>query len=347
MILGVNYFPWYGFEPGTGISVGGLGSEHWNSNIIDRERRTGALLGIYDPVVVTPELGFYASDDADVIAQQVAWMRATGIDVVMINWWGWGDDDLNGVEDNSGRAAIERATKALFSHIEQFGGAIKAFIQSENWMVPAEQWDAGAPVYVDATKSQLMWDYVTDEYVNRYPNSYFEWMGKPLFVSGAPHVLVEDDQARFTYKKIWPVLFSEFDVHQGEMDWSWVDPAAVSGDLDYKAEVVSEDGVVTITNRRDQYWGWIQGLLDRMPDRRDPFLGDGLGDINWKLVFDASAQVELVMIQTWNDYHEMSFIEPADNGPLGSKHPVDLLDKTKYYGDRLKNGESYVDYRAN
>ena len=346
VLLGVNFFPWYGFEPGTGVSVsGGLGSEHWNSNAIDSDRRTGAIPAIYDPIVSTPDLGFYISDDTDVIEQQVSWMIDTGIDVIMVNWWGWGDDDLDDVQDNLGRAAIERATKALFDHIEPLGGVIKAFIQSENWMIPVEEWDAGSPVFVSAGDSQTIWDYVSDEYVDAYPNSYFVWESKPLFVSGAPHVLVADTSSRFTYKKLWPVLFSETDIHDGEMDWSWVDPAAVDSPLDYNDEVISGDGVVIVTNRRDQYWGWIQGLIDGIPERRDPFLDEGLGDTNWQLVFGADETIGLVMIQTWNDYHEMSFIEPAGVGVLGSKDPVDLLAKTKFYGELLKAGDDFADYR--
>lgn len=339
VFLGVNFFVWYGFEQGTGNSVGGLGSEHWNSNAINQT-------GIYDPIASTPDLGFYASDDSAIIEQQVAWMRQVGINVIMVNWWGWGDDDLDGNQDNVGRAAINRATTALFDYIETQGGSIKAFIQSENWMIPEEQWDAGQPVYVDPVKSQMVWDYVYTNYASKYPNSYFQWQGKPLFVSGAPHVLAADSQSRFTYKKIWPILFSETEIHQGEMDWSWVDPAAVPSGKDYNEEVISADGVVCITNRRDQYWGYLLGMVESTPERRDQFLEDGLGDTNWQLVFEAAADVSLVMVQTWNDYHEMSFIEPAGVGRLGSKDPVDLLDKTKFYWQRFKEGKPFSDYHT-
>ena len=341
--LGVSMFLWYGFEPGTGVSVGGLGSEHWNSNVL-------AQTGIYDPVVVTPELGYYASDDPAVIARQVEWMREVGIDFVAGNYWGWGDDELDGSVTNLGRAAIDRAHKALFEHLEDMpsGQRIQALIQLENFMIPFEQWDAGDPVHVDAVKSQMVWNYIWDEYVTPYPNAYMELDGKPLVVSGAPHILAPDDQDRFAYKTLWPVLFNESSIHQGTMDWSWIDPAH---DPDvYKADIISPDRFVTITPRHDQYWGWITGQFGNAidgadgPRRRDPFLIQGLYDENWKLLYEARGQVEIVFLATWNDYHEMSFIEPAKNGPLGSVEPVDLMEKTKWYWGRFKAGEEFELY---
>jgi hypothetical protein len=56
-------------------------------------------------------------------------------------------------------------------------------------------------------------------------------------------------------------------------------------------------------------------------------------------VFRYQEDLKLVLIATWNDYHEQTQIEPCDGGPLGTGHL--LLDKTGWYVSRLKKGEPF------
>ena len=338
MELGIAMNLWYGFEPGTGVSVGGLGSEHWQSDAINNT-------GLRDSVAVVPEQGFYASDDPQVIAKQVEQIESMGVSWILSSWWGWGDDDLDGVIDNKGREAIHRAHEALFDHLKNTGSPVKVAIGMDNWMTDNHAWIDG-PDQVDAAKSKKIWDFIKTHYVDEYPNNYFVWEGKPLVASWAPHVL--EPSANFTYKTLWPVGF-DHPAHQGTMDWSWVAPFVAPET--YQEVLISEDGFVTINPRFDQFFGWSQGhLLDgegapvdvEEVKRDDPFLTEGLYDTNWRLVYEAKDQINLVLIATWNDYHEQTQIEPSYNGPLGSG--TFLMEKTRYYWSILQTGNSFEEY---
>ena len=341
--LGVALSLWYGHEIGTGRSVGGLGSDHWNSGVIANRE-------IHDPVAVTPELGFYSSPDPEVIATQVSQMEEIGVTWIATHWWGWGDGnggtpfDDNNENDDKMRKAIDDAHDALFQHLETRGGDIQAFIAMDNWMIHHELWDRGCGVEkIGPQRSQVIWDRIYEYYVQKYESSYFHWQGKPLVVSWAPHRLHSDKEERFTYKSMWPLTFSD-GRDGGYMDWSWLSPIA---DVKHYDEIIiSPDGMVKVDARFDQYWGWLLGYLPGTPHRLDPFLKDGVYDKNWELVYEAMEedenQVKLILIGTWNDYHEQSQIEPSYNGPLGTGHL--LLDKTKHYWFRLKDGQPYEEY---
>ena len=338
MELGIAMNLWYGFEPGTGVSIGGLGSEHWNSDAIHST-------GLRDSVAVRPEQGFYASDDPQVIAKQVEQIESLGVSWILTSWWGWGDDDLDGSIDNEGRKAINRAHKALFDHLKTTGSPIRVAIGMDNWMTDNFDWTQG-PEEVDAVKSEMIWNYIKSNYVDEYPDNYFMWEGKPLVTSWAPHVLQSSEQ--FTYKTLWPVGF-DHPSHQGTMDWSWVAPSVAPET--YREVLISDDGFITINPRYDQFFGWSQGhLLDgevypvdvEEVKRDDPFLTEGLYDTNWRFVFDAKDRINLVFIATWNDYHEQTQIEPSHNGALGSG--TFLMEKTRYYWSRLNNGQPFEEY---
>lgn len=205
---------WYGFDKETGRSVGGLGFSHWNSDAIDGT-------GFHDSIAVKPEVGFYASDDPQVIAQQLQWMVDAGIDCIITSWWGWGDDDSDGEVDNPGREAIDRSHRALFDHLKSIGAPIKVAIGMDNFMIPTRQWGFRAPVRVDQTVSQAIWDRIYENYVLPYHGVYFQWQDKPLVTGWMPAVLADDKANRFTHKKIWPLTLHD-PLSDGEQDWSWI-----------------------------------------------------------------------------------------------------------------------------
>ena len=359
MQLGIAMNLWYGFEPATpeniaagivGDSGCGLGREHWGSDAIHGT-------GLHDSVAVQPDKGFYCSDDPAVIVKQVVQMESMGIDWILTSWWGWGDDDLGSHDNpvNEGRAAIDRAHRALFDHLKSSGSPVKAAIGMDNWMTNNYAWWEG-PDPISAAKSQTIWDHIHTNYVDKYEDNYFMLDGKPLVTSWAPHILEPDQLERFTYKSLWPIPFDAANdsgnlVHQGKMDWSWVAPFTRRANDEYQEHIVSEDGFVTINPRYDQFFGWLQGHVlgaDGSPvgpahvKRDDPFLTEGLYDTNWKLVYGAKDQVRLVLLATWNDYHEQTQIEPSYNGPLGSG--TYLMEKTRYYWSRLEKGQPFEEY---
>ena len=336
--LGVAMSLWYGAEHPTGVSRGGLGTDHWNSGVVSGT-------GLHDSVAVTPEHGFYSSDDPEVIAKQISRMRDIGVSWIMTHWWGWGDNNVDTTEDDVMRKAIDRAHTDLFDHLESLDGSIKAFIAMDNWMTSDWRWEGG-PVLIDEQVSQVIWDRIHEHYVEKYPVSYYHLEGKPLVVSWAPHVLHPDTAERFTYKKMWPITFAD-PRRPDEMDWSWLSP--ITDPINYKKDIISNDGMVKIDARFDQYFSWILGYQQDPPHRLDPFLTEGVYDRNWELIHEAHKEnndtVKLILIGTWNDYHEQSQIEPSYNGQFGTG--TLLIDKTKHYWSRLRAGQSFQSYSSN
>ncbi len=127
--------------------TGGLGTEHWNSGALGTN-------GFHDSIAAVPQLGFYASDDPGVIAEQVSQMEEIGVTWILTDWWGWGDcefarqeDDTWGeceydnVVDDPGRQAIDKAHFALFEHLQRSDSPIKVALGLDNWMIHHEEWD--------------------------------------------------------------------------------------------------------------------------------------------------------------------------------------------------------------
>ena len=85
--LAALMYLWFGFDLDTGISLGGLKSSHWNTDL-----GIGSRVGITDE----PAYGFYSSDDPGVIAQQLASMGEAGINTIIVSWHGWGDINFDG-----------------------------------------------------------------------------------------------------------------------------------------------------------------------------------------------------------------------------------------------------------
>ena len=310
--LGVAYFNWYGFDPETGDCLGDTGSTHWNSN--------------GDLVRVKPVLGYYCSGDEDVIAQQVQWMQEVGVSWLLIGWWGWGDNDLDGDVDDPVRQAQHQATEQMYQHLSGLNGDVRAAISVDNFIDVVEGQILGEK------ESEVIWDRIQSDFVDRFPDAYFTWQGKPLVVSFAPLVLQPDD--RFTYRRLWPKTFPEAEMHGFPMDWSlyalsdWDDPVR---------DVISEDGFGVLTARFDTCWSVQRPGCKSI----DPYLTDGYYDANWRVAFEHWDELRLLLIYSWNEYHEQAQIEPS-YGDRGTGFM--MLAKTHFYWDRVNSGRRFSEY---
>ena len=84
-----------------------------------------------------------------------------------------------------------------------------------------------------------------------------------------------------------------------------------------------------ITPRIDSYYnnrsGYQEGYL-----RFDPTLQLGLYQAEWSFVISHRSQVKLVLIYSWNEYHERSAIEPHYDGTSAEGYSY-LLNVTAAY----------------
>jgi hypothetical protein len=296
--VGAVLYLWYGNET-TG--TGGLGSPGWNS--------TSCPGG--GAVVDAPSAGYYVSDSNATFRRQVSEMQGAGISFAVVSWWG---------PSASGEAgAVNKATLDLFRFLEATDSSFKVAI-----MVDAFTTACGLP----SLPMTSVEDYVQRTFVGPFGRWYFGWQGRPLLLFFNP--LQPGSDANFTVRTIGN--------RPNAVDWTFWDASAnfsepqggtgVNMSNDVGDPQISSDGEVTVVPRIDSYYNYLfhyqAGYL-----RFDPTLRLGLYRYEWNYVLSHRSDVKLVLIYSWNEYHERTEIEPA--GATGAY----LLNLTSRYANML------------
>lgn len=314
--LATLWYPWFGFDMDTGESIGGLGSSHWNTDA----GSYGSRVGVTDE----PVWGFYASDDRDVIAPQVEAMRRASINTILVSWWGWGDSDLDGVIDSPEGLATDRAVRALLDYLASSGAPLKVAFMVEPFMQNARD--------LTTDKQQELVDYVWNDYYSRYPGLLFQWDGKPLLGTFFPLDLSGTEDSRVTFR-MWG--------SSNDPNWKAYQPFQWNGypDVDTLEMQVSDDGVIVVFPRFDEYWAWIMGWKpDWQPRRIDPLLKDQVYERAWQVCIDNRKILKLIIVYSWNEHGDHSAIEPTkQETPLAAGWT--LVDKTSEYYKRFVTGK--------
>ena len=241
--LAALMYLWFGFDLNTGESIGGLKSSHWNTDT----GNLGSRVGVTDE----PEYGFYASDDASVIVQQLADMEEAGISVILLSWWGSGDSDLDGVNENKESEAMVRAANVLVNYVSDNSAPFKVALLVEPYMP--------RPEGITLAQKQSILDELWSNVYNAYPDLMFQWEGKPLLVTWAPLELKTPNDPRFTVKT-WGSYFGapDWKIKSGQ-DRNWYpDPA-------WLPHMISDDGMYVVLPRFDEYWLYIMGRESAIP----------------------------------------------------------------------------------
>ncbi|MDG6983103.1 MAG: hypothetical protein JRN28_00895 [Nitrososphaerota archaeon] len=284
--VGAVLYLWYG---GPGSSTG-PGTPGWNSTV---SPGGGA-------VVDRPTIGYYASDSNQTFKTQVDQMQGLGLSFAVVSWWG---------PYAKGEAgAINKATLDLFRYLKGTDSDFKVAIMVDSF-----------PSGSNISMSQV-YSYVYGSFAGPYAKWYFDWQSRPLLVTFNPARPLYND-TRFTSREIGnyacvPAESCPNKALNSNLDWIWWDaPAqyfsgqagAVNATNDEGQPVISPDGEVTIVPRIDSYFdrGYSGSYL-----RFDPNLSQGLYQEQWSYVLGHSSEVKLVIIYSWNEYHERTAIEP-------------------------------------
>lgn len=286
--LAALMYLWFGFDLDTGASIGGLGSSHWNTDIGSFNSRVG--------ITDEPVYGFYESDDPAVIAQQLGDMEDAGIDTILVSWHGWGDRDFNGSIDDKEMEAMDRALTALLDYITSTNAPFKVIVLVEPFMLDVPG--------LTLVNKQLILDRLFDNFYDVYPTLMFQWETKPLIVTWASLDLKEPADSRFTIKSWGSVADPNWKVNTTQ-DWNWYP------DVDLVEGNISDDGMITVFPRYDEYWGTIMGMVLGYDFRRvDPLLEDGVYEQTWQIVADNRSAINLILLYSWNELGEHAAIEP-------------------------------------
>lgn len=276
-----HYMPWFVSPTASGV---------WNHWTMSANAVNNSNYGSW----FHPQTGCYASDDSDILDYQCLLMKYSGIDGVMVDWYG--TQDKNDYPQN------EKNTKALLKAIEK--AQLKIAIVYE---------DATLSGLSDAEKqSQARSDmqYLNSNYFKS--DCYTKVGSKPLLLCFGPQQLTTPKGWNFAFgtlstKPQFIVLNGnsnrandkEYNNSQGE--FLWVNPNPTYSD-------------------KGNFQMYIGGA---MPGFHDHYKESGQGDgyttydrengqlLQKQLAAAKSAGLEWVQLSTWNDYGEGTIIEPT------------------------------------
>lgn len=282
-----HYMPW--FE--TPATNGGKWGQHWtmancNPNIIDSNGKRQIASHYY------PLTGPYASSDSTILDYQCLLMKYSGIDGVMIDWYG----TQNKYDYASNKTNTEAIVKSIIKAGMQF-----AIVYEDNTLKD-----------MDNKVSQARQDmqYLSTTFFKS--DNYVKISGKPLLMIFGPQ--------QIDSPKDWNSVFSilstkpEFIVLNGH--------SSKANDDTYK----NSEGEFLWVNAKPDYSSankYNMYIAGAMPGFYDYYKLGGWGngyttyDAENGALFDRqlaaarNANMEWLQISTWNDYGEGTIIEPT------------------------------------
>lgn len=321
--VGAVLYEWYGYNVTSGKWTGGLGTSHWNATI-------GGVLQPLTIVKDEPDIGFYASDSNATLAWQLSNMQKAGISVIIVSWWGMGNDSGGGLNAKLD-AAINNATLNVFRYVEStknlWNFKIAIMVEPFN--------------YVNSTYSYpIDWpnllNYVENTFYRPFNYITFYWEMKPLLLSFNDQVIPPIPAASTFTTKV------EGNNH-ALADWIFWEGGnfndsgtAEISQYEYPPRI-SLDGEVGVVWRYDDYYlstfgGDVGGRTGYM--RFDINGTQGMYDYEWNYVIQHRNEINFVLIYSWNEYHERSEIEPHWDFTIRGN--VSLVGTTGYYVSQLR-----------
>lgn len=228
-------------------------------------------------IIKKPLIGYYCSADKSTIKLQLNEIKSTGISVLMVSWWN--------------DAATNRALNNLLSIINstsEYSSWFKVAILVETrlWMAPYDLiWSTFYAPYIDIMST---------------------WDNKPLLIFfNQPHQATD---ARFTMRTLGVDYLPDWDFWHGTI---LTDAAPNFIPYQYYGKpTISADGVVTATPRFDDYYLHLSGSRPQY-QRYDPNLTEGMYEQEWNYILENKANVSMVIVNSWNEWHELNAIEPS------------------------------------
>ncbi len=263
-------------------------------------------------MVDKPNLGYHVSDSNRTFQFQINEMQSAGISFVVVSWWGPFTQDEAGM--------VNKATHDLFRYLRAINSTFKVAV-----MVDAFPGTCNPPL--PSVPMSQVYDYVYSNFAAPYRQWYFDWQGRPLLVTFNPVEPFYDD-TRFTSRMIGnyackPVETCPVHSLNQKLDWIWWQApenfsegeggTGVNMSNDVGNPITSADGEVTLVPRIDSFYNYEAGYQGGYL-RFDYSLGQGLYQYEWNYVLSHRNEVRLVLIYSWNEYHERTEIEPHVDG---------------------------------
>jgi len=321
-LVGTFLYLWYGYNSTSHRWTGGPNTSHWNDS------PSGVVKD-------TPSTGYYASLDNSTLATQLSEMKKAGISVIIVSWWGTGNATQSIGGTPTLDAAINNATLNLFRYLEatksqwQFRVAIMVEPFYQNYAMTSNDY-------------AKLYGYLYTHYYHPYDDLIMAWQGKPLVLSfnwPGPDYGRLPANSTFTYRLVGG--------EPNKVDWyfwtgwSFLDSSGGNAEpQNYEsAPYVSPDGEVGIAPRYDDYYLWQAGGRQGYM-RFDYNTSEGMYSSEWNKVLEEGRNVSLVLLYSWNEYHERTAIEPHRDFTAHADSTY-LLDLTPRYA-ALTNAATFL-----
>jgi hypothetical protein len=293
MHIYVHYMPW--FEDKNSSQNGNWGS-HWtmatrNPDIIDTDGKREIASHFY------PLIGPYASGNPDVIEYHLLLMKYSGIEGILIDWYGSSDvNDYGSIRQNS---------EKLIAKIKETGLKF-AIVYEDRTISPVVQ--STGTERIEAAQNDML--YLESNYFNN--PDYIKINNKPLFMVFGPEEFHTPDEwseifSAFTTEPLFLILNGKSSQTKPSSsgEYIWVD----NGSLDSKY------------NTKNNFPYFMGGAY---PGFEDYYKEGGWGaGFTWHIdhnngeTFVANLQkaknyqVDYLQLITWNDFGEGTMIEPT------------------------------------
>jgi hypothetical protein len=298
-LLLAHYMPWYQTP-----DVSGAWGWHWTMDHFNPA--AGEIASQY-----TPLTGPYDSQDEAILEYQVLLMKLSGIDGVIVDWYG--PDDFNDY------AAINGSTLKLFAAIQRAG--LRFAIMYEDRTLIAMT-DAGYVTDADAVEhgTQVM-EYLQETWFT--DPAYVTFNGQPLLFSFGPLYFRDSNQWNTMLAEIEPtpllVTLDNYLSFGAASSFPWP-PMHLSAGIELPQQSLDDylERFYRNARRRDFIVGTaFPGFFDIYEQagvRSSYGFIDAKDGATFRYTLDLALQADASIIQlaTWNDYGEGTTIEPTE-----------------------------------
>ena len=310
-LIGAHYYPWYGAD---------VESRHWNENTE------------YATVEDLPIEGIYSSDDDAVVTRHLSLAEEAGLDYLVINLQVSG----SGLNPHELRAAdllfdmaAEISPDLSLCFMLTCDRADSESIESSLAYLKASFFHR--PNHLSLRSKPVLWFFVTEAFIGHFFYRFSE-----LFESTrSVHCIASSG---FCFSKNLPAHFSEF--FDG---WSLYSPLQISESKKWEAVWNSSyrDFVETKGSNASKVFTICPGFDDTGLDhsqrlnsefRTIPRDETGTYDRMQKACLDLRDPADLVVVTSFNEFHENTHIEPSEK--TGRR----FIEATRIFSDKLKSG---------
>ena len=329
--VGAFYYPWYG-NPATDDQW-----MHWTQN---NHVPPNDIASDYFPA-----LGAYSSNDPNVIAQHMQWLRQAGIGIIITSWWGQGSREDQAVPLIL-QIADQYGIKVAF-HIEPYNGRTPDSLVSDIQYLYGKYGSSRAFFRSTMTTRYSPSDHGKGMFfmwnIQQQGNDFSYWQTALDRIHALPEsglVIANSLEAGWIEGSHFDGLYNYASLHLDEMDgFDWA--RSLPPDSLYVPSVLPGFSAQRVGYAENTYV---------------PRENGSTFDAQWTAALSTGVEPALVTITSFNEWHEGSMIEPPQFGvkdnngfsytDFGTLPPEGYLSLTRQWVDKYLAMTWPATYRA-